>query len=193
MKKEESHFTADKERDSKVENSFVFYSGAYMKKRKEYHSILKCDHCRKTGHVKEKCFEVVGYPASWESRRTQRQEPNKLGGQQVVNFAQSAERKECPKATTTRHTLHEVHGKNHANTHENMTDKFEYHFNWILGNGISHHMTSLTSILKKVGKLDKSFYITTRTGILTLVENMGDVNLSSSFTLKDVLLVPDFK
>lgn len=54
-------------------------------------------------------------------------------------------------------------------------------------------MTHLTSILKKIRKLDKPFYITTPRGISTLVENMEDVNLSSSLMLKDVLLVSDFK
>lgn len=71
---------------------------------------------------------------------------------------------------------------------ENMTDKFEYCFNWILDSGVSRHLTPLTSILKKIIKLDKPFYITTPTRILTLVENMRDVNLSSSLMLRDVLL-----
>ncbi|KAI5387263.1 hypothetical protein KIW84_073417 [Lathyrus oleraceus] len=72
MQREEYHFAVDKERDSKVENASAFYLGAYKKRGKEYHSRLKCDHCGKTGHVKAKCFEIVGYPISWESRRTQR-------------------------------------------------------------------------------------------------------------------------
>lgn len=64
MQREESCFTVDKERDSKVENAYVFYSGANRKRWKQYHLRLKCDHCGKTGHVKAKCFEIVGYSAS---------------------------------------------------------------------------------------------------------------------------------
>ncbi|CAI8602582.1 unnamed protein product [Vicia faba] len=63
--------------------------GADRKRGDEYHSRLNCDHCGKIGYVKEKCFEIVRYPASWESRRTQRREPNKPRGHQVENLAQA--------------------------------------------------------------------------------------------------------
>lgn len=29
-------------------------------------SLLQCTHCRKKGHMKEQCFEIVGYPDWWE-------------------------------------------------------------------------------------------------------------------------------
>lgn len=38
MQREESHFAADKERDSKMENAYAFYSDADRKR-------LKCDQC----------------------------------------------------------------------------------------------------------------------------------------------------
>ncbi|GLU00592.1 hypothetical protein SLE2022_179460 [Rubroshorea leprosula] len=28
----------------------------------------RCDHCKKVGHTKDKCFELIGYPASWQNR-----------------------------------------------------------------------------------------------------------------------------
>lgn len=86
MQREEPRLLADKERDSKVENAYLFYLDAYRKRGKEYHSRLNCDHYGKTGHVKEKCFKIVGYPASWESRRTRRREPNKSREKQVEIF-----------------------------------------------------------------------------------------------------------
>ncbi|KAI5404919.1 hypothetical protein KIW84_051903 [Lathyrus oleraceus] len=89
--------------------------------------------------------------------------------------------------------LEEILKKKNISKPENMTGKFEYCFNWILNCGTSHHMTPLTSILKKIRKLDKPFYITTPIRISTLIGNMGDVNVSSFIALKDVLLVPDFK
>ncbi|KAI5435531.1 hypothetical protein KIW84_022084 [Lathyrus oleraceus] len=104
----------EKENDTKVKNASAFYSGTNRKRGKEYHSRLKCDHYGKIGHVKEKSFEIVGYPTSWESRRTQRKELNKLGGKQVTYFAEDAERKEFPKASTSEHALYGVH----ANAHE---------------------------------------------------------------------------
>ncbi|CAN1836103.1 hypothetical protein LINPERHAP1_LOCUS34642 [Linum perenne] len=37
----------------------------YRGKRK---SIPTCDHCKKLGHSKEECWEIVGRPADWKSR-----------------------------------------------------------------------------------------------------------------------------
>lgn len=72
---------------------------------------------------------VLWYPTNWESRRTQKWEPKKPGGQQVENLAQATERKEYPEASKSRHALHGVPAKNHRTPHEIMTGKFEYCFN----------------------------------------------------------------
>ena len=34
--------------------------------------MLKCTHCNKTGHIKSRCFEIVGYPKWWDHNREQR-------------------------------------------------------------------------------------------------------------------------
>src|SRR5262249_21821836 len=33
----------------------------------------RCEHCKKTGHVKEECFEIIGYPMNWRNKSNQRQ------------------------------------------------------------------------------------------------------------------------
>ncbi|GAU27525.1 hypothetical protein TSUD_147190 [Trifolium subterraneum] len=60
---------AEKEREVKVESWAAFYSSKGNKRRDGPKS--KCEHCRKSGHVKAGCFEIIGYPANWETRRTQ--------------------------------------------------------------------------------------------------------------------------
>ncbi|XP_052287864.1 uncharacterized protein LOC127899087 [Citrus sinensis] len=32
-------------------------------------SSLHCTHCRKKGHTKEQCFEIIGYPDWWDTRK----------------------------------------------------------------------------------------------------------------------------
>ena len=32
-------------------------------------SSLNCTHCRKKGHTKEQCFEIIGYPDWWDTRK----------------------------------------------------------------------------------------------------------------------------
>lgn len=29
----------------------------------------KCEHCKKTGHTRENCFEIVGYPLNWQGKK----------------------------------------------------------------------------------------------------------------------------
>ena len=33
-------------------------------------STLKCTHCQKTCHTKNKCFKLVGYPDWWDHNRS---------------------------------------------------------------------------------------------------------------------------
>ncbi|PNX91449.1 hypothetical protein L195_g047580, partial [Trifolium pratense] len=48
-------------------------------------SVDKCTHCDQTGHVKERCFELVGYPDWWDHSRA----PKKRGSKNA--FAAAAE------------------------------------------------------------------------------------------------------
>lgn len=63
---EESRF-AEKEKINKTETAAAFYSN--NKQRNRDGPKPKCDHCGKLGHIKSKCFELVGYPANWDMRR----------------------------------------------------------------------------------------------------------------------------
>ncbi|XP_073109496.1 uncharacterized protein [Elaeis guineensis] len=29
---------------------------------------FRCDHCKKTGHTRDRCFELIGYPSGWQSK-----------------------------------------------------------------------------------------------------------------------------
>ncbi|GAU27524.1 hypothetical protein TSUD_147180 [Trifolium subterraneum] len=69
IQREELRLMAEKEREVKVESWAAFYSSKGNKRRDGPKS--KCEHCRKSGHVKAGCFEIIGYPANWETRRTQ--------------------------------------------------------------------------------------------------------------------------
>nr|XP_029124407.1 uncharacterized protein LOC114914836 [Elaeis guineensis] len=35
------------------------------KRNKKY---FRCDHCKKTGHTRDRCFELIGYPPGWQSK-----------------------------------------------------------------------------------------------------------------------------
>ena len=40
-------------------------------------STLKCTHCNKTGHIKSRCFEIVGYSEWWDHNHEQRKKDSK--------------------------------------------------------------------------------------------------------------------
>ncbi|KAI5428438.1 hypothetical protein KIW84_033428 [Lathyrus oleraceus] len=92
IQREESHHTTDKEKRTKIEMSYALYSSKIEKSKWKDNSKLKCDHCRKTRHIKEKCFEIVAYPTTWESRRPQCKEKNKTRSNDA-NFSQATEKK----------------------------------------------------------------------------------------------------
>ena len=47
-------------------------------------STLKCTHCNKTGHTKNRCFEIVGYPDRWDHNRDQRKKDSKKTSTAIV-------------------------------------------------------------------------------------------------------------
>lgn len=61
--REEARYTPEKERGSnRSELGTTFDSSSANKPRGRDGPKPKCDHCGKIGHVKAKCFELVGYP-----------------------------------------------------------------------------------------------------------------------------------
>ncbi|XP_076940157.1 uncharacterized protein LOC143609230 [Bidens hawaiensis] len=60
---EESHRTIASSNKSQAA-AFASKTSNYKKPR----SPLKCTHCNKTGHVVEKCYELVGYPTNYKAK-----------------------------------------------------------------------------------------------------------------------------
>ncbi|KAH9774809.1 retrovirus-related pol polyprotein from transposon RE1 [Citrus sinensis] len=53
-------------------------------------SSLHCTHCRKKGHTKEQCFEIIGYPDWWDTRKKN----TKHGSKTAVSTSTTDLRKE---------------------------------------------------------------------------------------------------
>ncbi|KAH9751848.1 retrovirus-related pol polyprotein from transposon RE1 [Citrus sinensis] len=53
-------------------------------------SSLHCTHCRKKGHTKEQCFEIIGYPGWWDTRKKN----TKHGSKTAVSTSTTDLRKE---------------------------------------------------------------------------------------------------
>jgi hypothetical protein len=185
IQREESRLAAEKEREIKVESGAAFYSSKRNKRRDD----LKCEHCGKGGHVKAGCFEINGYPANWETRRTRTQYGRgKQGEQSIAHMARAEEgtRKENSEASSRGHALHGMY-KEASNMAGNCRE-----IRWVLDSGASHHMTPLLSLFNKLHRIEKPFSIITPTWSAVIVESMGNITLDKDITLKDVLFIPDF-
>lgn len=107
--REEARFTAERDRNTKPESGLAFYSSG--KQRGQDGPRPKCDHCGKVGHIKSKCFELVGYPPNWDTRRTQR--GSNKSGQSNAHLARVDEN-QGQEGLTTCHALCGIHGKDKA-------------------------------------------------------------------------------
>ncbi|KAI5428439.1 hypothetical protein KIW84_033429 [Lathyrus oleraceus] len=121
IQRDESRHTTDKEKSTKIEMSYVFYSSKTEKSKWKDNSKLKCDNCEKIGHIKAKYFEIIGNQTIWESRRPQRIEQNKIGCN-GANFAQAVEKKNNTDGSISSHPMHGIRVQNQVTPHDKMTD-----------------------------------------------------------------------
>lgn len=38
--------------------------------RETKHESYRCNHCQKIGHDRSQCYEIIGYPPTWNTRRS---------------------------------------------------------------------------------------------------------------------------
>jgi hypothetical protein len=185
--REEARIMGEKERmatTKRESGGSAFYASNQNRQRRRDGSNSKCDHCGKTGHIKAGCFEIIGYPENWHTRRTQRRSRDD-GGQSSAHHTHATEE------TVQGRALHGSRVMKHdfCESGKNTSCK---DLEWVLDSGASHHMTPLLSLMRGVTKIEKPFYVTIPTGNTVLVEMMGTIDLSKDITLQNVLLVPKF-
>ncbi|CAI8611235.1 unnamed protein product [Vicia faba] len=86
--------------------TLAFHSSKHDKSKWCEYPKLKCDHCSKNGHVKDKCLKIVGYPEHWETRRPLRRDHNKHG---CSRCSASLDKRDITEGLTLGHTLHGTH------------------------------------------------------------------------------------
>lgn len=115
--REESRFVVEKERNTKIDSASTFYSNNTNRQRGRDGAKLKCNHCGKIGHIKAKCFEIVGYHPNWDTCRSQRNSSKGIG-QNAAHFAcANEEQKGEPEINAAGHALHGIYMRN---VHESM-------------------------------------------------------------------------
>ncbi|KAL2230672.1 UNVERIFIED_CONTAM: Retrovirus-related Pol polyprotein from transposon RE1 [Sesamum indicum] len=172
---------------------------------------LLCEHCKKRGHLKEGCFELIGFP-DWYKGITDR---GKTGSKQL-NFRSmnAGAEQEANNLLTTPSTEEDKkfteivkrevlkimldHNNNHISF--NFSDLQGYAGTipittdvWIIGSGASAHMCASIENFKTFHSLNSDISVKLPNGSSQQVKFVGEVHISENLILKHVLYVPAFR
>ncbi|GLT39324.1 hypothetical protein SLA2020_135220 [Shorea laevis] len=167
----------------------------------------RCDHCKKVGHTKDKCFEIIGYPTSWKlgsikSKGKNDQQRNQARDRNLVfagNASQESQNEgssdQSPIAGLTKEQYEQLlsllNGNLTLSHTANLAGKKPIKsFSWIIDSGASDHMTPhITNFIEKSPYCSP---VKIPNGSSLDVSHIGKVELPNDVTLENVLCVPQF-
>lgn len=172
---------------------------------KEQKRLLKCTNpkCLGTGHTKDMCFKIVGYPEWWHE--VQRKKKGR-GATANFTYQHSTETKEqrspgastsAPAATGTTEQVAAAHlslmpppsGSGEGKSYCQSNKQTNLLSNWIVDSGASDHMTYDPGDFVQAME-PKKVEIINANGGRHPVTGAGKVQLTSSIALNNTLLVP---
>ncbi|XP_010271259.1 PREDICTED: uncharacterized protein LOC104607332 [Nelumbo nucifera] len=161
-----------------------------------------CKHCKRQGHSKDRCYELIGYPDGWEKRKPNRGTKTKVdsaGGSQVVAAATSGP----TQATPTSFTLEQynqllclMNMDMQSLCASNMSSKgFSTTVgpsDWILDSGAYDHMTPMKYLFLHHETMPFPLSINLLDGSVLFATHKGTVMIIPRLLIHDVLYVPGF-
>ncbi|XP_074291346.1 uncharacterized protein LOC141618136 [Silene latifolia] len=168
----------------------------------------RCDKCNRWDHVREKCFDIIGYPKGWRERgKTGSSYGGSRGGDRgrgggygrgganhVHGSGEATETKEqyvsVPKEQWDAY-VNNAKGSSSSSTNNRMTGKINITLLWLLDSGATHHMTGSCELLSDIHKIAPCM-VTLPNGKMSKATKEGKVALGGSLVLNNVLFVPDF-
>ncbi|KAK4400358.1 hypothetical protein Sango_1141900 [Sesamum angolense] len=179
---------------------------------------LYCQHCKKSGHLRENCFELNGFP-DWyrdlmEQRRRNGRPPNARvmnvlleDGERSIQGTSAVEtqsnlsalvRTEVMRALQTSdvnlHRSNFVEYDDFAGTALTLTKNRSLCFDsWIIDSGASAHMCANAAAFNQLTPLRNKASIKLPDGTTQEVKFAGDIHIHGDLTLTHVLFVPTFK
>ncbi|KAJ1397141.1 Zinc finger, CCHC-type superfamily [Sesbania bispinosa] len=124
-------------------------------KGRDQNKKLRCEHCKKTGHIKDNCFEVIGYPPNWQG--------NKKGKFAAHATILGTEEKEASKGQTSQLSQEQIDQlmallarEKHSGPAVNFIGKVEKSPLWILDSGALDHILYDLALLREKMNLNGS-------------------------------------
>ncbi|KAK3031945.1 hypothetical protein RJ639_036229 [Escallonia herrerae] len=158
-----------------------------------------CDHCRRPGHIKEKCWKIHGKPADWKPRKPQ---PENRG--YVATTEEKPISEDVVFSKEQLELLQNMFNQAQINPPvirlgtiaqkgifpSALNSKVEKSNPWVIDTGASDHMTGDISLFSSYSACSNNYKVRIADGSLSTVSGMGSIVISPSITLDYVLLVP---
>ncbi|KAK5785187.1 hypothetical protein PVK06_039741 [Gossypium arboreum] len=151
-----------------------------------------CDHCKKPGHSKEKCWKLHGKPQDWKAKHSRHNKSSLVVATSVTSFTkeQIAELQKLFEKFQGSCEGNLVIKDPEGNLSSTAFFSSQLTPNWILDSGATDHMTGNKALFHNFfhtfGKAVK-----TDDGTLCKIEGHGTVILNEQIALKNVLFVPN--
>ncbi|KAL4591437.1 hypothetical protein LXL04_004402 [Taraxacum kok-saghyz] len=165
---------------------------------------LVCKHCGVKGHTIERCYKLVGYPKNFKPRSDN--QSNNFGGKSTIdsNFSNSD--------SPVNHQLTDeqlskllclINDKPNSSSGEDFTANMAgicmnsksstISRTWVVDSGANQHMTKIDSCLTDLMDVsDLKLRVGHPNGSFANISKIGNLKISDTITLHDVLFVPDF-
>ncbi|CAN1338667.1 Retrovirus-related Pol polyprotein from transposon TNT 1-94 [Linum perenne] len=178
------------------------------KDRNSDSDVPTCEHCRKLGHTKATCWDIIGKPAGWKSRAERRGRANAaVAGQVRAEEGQTTNPFTQDQVVALQQLLSQVMGSSQSppNTAETYTSLFANRGNhpyaclvksknfepWILDSGCSDHMTGSKAEFQEFQPCSRMSGVRVADGSIAPVTGIGRVQLTANIQLSPLLYVPN--
>uniref|UniRef100_A0ACD6AQ01 Uncharacterized protein n=1 Tax=Avena sativa TaxID=4498 RepID=A0ACD6AQ01_AVESA len=158
-----------------------------------------CDHCKNPGHVKGKCFDLVGYPLGWQ--RKPYSGFTRGGNMRSTDRAQFTSSRE-EQSVVTAHALEEFKAKlmatNAAGPSETTPDAHtgkgsnQMLTSWIIDSGATNHMTGSSKFFSTYIPRSGRDRVRIADGSSAPIMGSGNITCTPTLPLSPVLHVPNF-
>ena len=158
-----------------------------------------CDHCKKPGHTRDKCWELYGKPADWKPRKSkprgnqvshESSQPSQSEVGQIISSDQITQLLDYLKILQTQQKPSSSGTVAHKGTCSAAINDSFLSSKWIVDSGASDHMTSDAKMFVSYLPLSGKDKIKTANGSSSTIAGSGTINLSDSLKLESVLHVP---
>lgn len=180
--------------------------GSVLLARGEKKDERWCAHCKRSGHIKERCWKLHGKPSTKEWNNKERPNPQVNlvtgGGGGTSGHTQGISAAEFEKFRAFFNSLEKPSGETSSSPHTLTlsgnpsiplclrTSEYPHPIQWILDSGATEHMTNCPQNFHNFQPCPKPKQVLTANSSIAQVKGQGNINLSEKISLKNVLHVP---